>query len=57
VTAHHISLGGAILLVLLAIVCLFLIGPLGLLLLILAVLLFWYAFGPGSRGPSTASQT
>jgi hypothetical protein len=38
------------LLVLVAILFLFLIGPLGLLILILAVVLFWWAFGPGSRG-------
>ncbi len=47
--AHRISLAGAVLLVLLALFFLFLIGPLGLLVLILAVFLFWYAFGPGSR--------
>ncbi|MGA9838845.1 MAG: hypothetical protein WBF81_04145 [Thermoplasmata archaeon] len=46
---HHISLAGAILLVLIAILFLFVIGPIGLLVLILAVGLFWYAFGPGSR--------
>lgn len=47
--AHRISLAGAVLLVLLAIVFLVLIGPIGLLVLILAVFLFWYAFGPSSR--------
>lgn len=52
---HTFSLTGAILLVLLAIIFLVLIGPFGLLLLILAVLLFWYAFGPGSRGAVTVT--
>ncbi|HTW40177.1 MAG TPA: hypothetical protein VMF04_04900 [Thermoplasmata archaeon] len=53
---HRISLVGAILLVLVAVLFLLLIGPLGLLLLILAVLLFWYAFGPGSRRTVTVSS-
>jgi hypothetical protein len=44
---HTISLGMALLLVLVAIVLLFIIGPLGLLILILAGVLLWYAFGPG----------
>jgi hypothetical protein len=52
---HQISLAGAILLVLFAILLLFLIGPLGLLLIVLAVVLFWYAFGPGSRGAVTVT--
>ncbi len=46
---HTISLGGALLIILLAIVFLFLIGPLGLLVLIVAAVLLWYAFGPGAR--------
>jgi cbb3-type cytochrome oxidase subunit 3 len=50
---HKIGLGGAILLVLVAVLLLFVIGPFGLLVLILAVGLFWYAFGPGSRGSVT----
>jgi hypothetical protein len=45
---HTISLGMALLLVLVAIVLLFVIGPFGLLILILAGVLLWYAFGPGS---------
>jgi hypothetical protein len=45
---HTISLGMALLLILVAIVLLVLIGPLGLLILILAGVLIWYAFGPGS---------
>lgn len=45
---HTISLGAALLIVLVALVLLFVIGPLGLLILILAVVLFWYAFGPGA---------
>jgi hypothetical protein len=48
--AHRISLAAAILILLLAFVFLVLIGPLGLLVLIVAGLLFWYAFGPGARG-------
>jgi hypothetical protein len=46
---HRIGLAGALLLVLLALVFLFLIGPVALLILILAVVLIWYAFGPGAR--------
>lgn len=48
---HTISLFGAVVLVLIALLFLVVIGPLGLLVLILAGLLLWYAFGPGSRGP------
>jgi hypothetical protein len=44
---HRISLFGALLIVLVALVLLFVIGPLGLLVLILAGVLLWYAFGPG----------
>ena len=47
--AHTISLGAALLIILLAIVLLFVIGPLGLLILILAGVFLWYAFGPGAR--------
>jgi hypothetical protein len=47
VSVHRISLLGAVLIVLLAIVFLFLIGPLGLLILIVAAILLWYAFGHG----------
>jgi|GEM_PF-2006241 len=43
----HISLFGAMLLILVAFLLLFIIGPLGLLLLILAGLLLWWALGPG----------
>jgi hypothetical protein len=46
---HRISLLGALLVVLFAVVFLFLIGPFGLLVLILAAVLLWYAFGPGAR--------
>jgi len=46
---HTISLGGALLIILLAIVFLYLIGPLGLLFLIVAGVLLWYAFGPRAR--------
>jgi hypothetical protein len=51
---HTISLGAAVLLILLAIVFLFLIGPFGLLVLILAAVLLWYAFGPGNRVITTS---
>jgi hypothetical protein len=47
--AHTISLGAALLVILLAIVFLVLIGPLALIILILAGVLLWYAFGPGAR--------
>ena len=50
--AHQISLFAAIIIVLLAILLLFVIGPLGLLILILAGVLFWYAFGPGRSSAS-----
>jgi hypothetical protein len=46
---HTISLGAALLIILVAIVFLFLVGPFGLLILILAAILLWYAFGPGAR--------
>jgi hypothetical protein len=51
--AHTISLAGALLLILLAIVFLFLVGPFGLLILIVAAVLLWYAFGPGARRINT----
>lgn len=47
--AHTISLGAALLLLVLAILFLFLIGPFALLILIVVVVLLWYAFGPGAR--------
>jgi hypothetical protein len=50
---HRVSLAGALFILLLAFVFLILIGPFGLLILILAAVLFWYAFGPGSRGSTT----
>jgi hypothetical protein len=46
---HTISLAGALLIILLAIVFLFLIGPFALLILVLAAVLIWYAIGPGAR--------
>jgi hypothetical protein len=45
---HTISLFGAVVLALIAIVFLVIFGPIGLLVLILAAVLFWYAFGPGA---------
>ncbi len=52
---HRVSLLGAVLLVLLVALLFVVIGPLGLLLLILAAVLVWYAFGPGSRGSVTVT--
>jgi hypothetical protein len=46
--AHTISLGAAIVFVLLALLLWWLIGPLALIILIVAAVLFWYAFGPGA---------
>ncbi len=50
---HTISLFGAIVLVLFAIIAWFFFGPLVLLVLVVAAVLFWYAFGPGARGSTT----
>ena len=50
--AHRISLAGALLILIMAIILLVLVGPLGLLLLIVVGVLVWYAFGPGSRSGS-----
>ena len=50
---HRIGLFGALVIVLIAFLFLFLIGPLGLLILIVAAALLWYAFGPGSRALTT----
>lgn len=50
---HRISLATALLLVIVAIILLEVVGVLGLLLLLLAGLLFWYSVGPGRRGPVT----
>jgi len=50
---HKISLFGAVVIVLLAFLFLVLIGPLGLLILIVAAVLLWYAFGPGARALTT----
>jgi hypothetical protein len=49
VAVHFISLSTAVVLAVIAILLLFVVGPFGLLLLLLAAVLFWYAFGPGSR--------
>jgi hypothetical protein len=46
---HTISLGAAILLLLVALLLLWVIGPFALLILVQVAVLFWYAFGPGSR--------
>jgi hypothetical protein len=53
---HTISLFGAIVIVLFAIIALFFFGPLVLLVLILAAVLFWYAFGPGASGSRALSS-
>jgi hypothetical protein len=52
-SVHRISFVGALVLVLLAILLLFVIGPFGLLILIFAAVLIWYAFGPGARSLTT----
>jgi hypothetical protein len=46
---HTISLAGALLILIVAILLLFVLGPLALLLLIVVGILVWYAIGPGSR--------
>jgi hypothetical protein len=46
---HTISLLGAIVLLGLALLLLFIIGPVALLILIIVGALFWWAFGPGNR--------
>jgi hypothetical protein len=50
---HTPSLLGAIVLVIIAFILLEFIGLGGLLLLILVVVLLWYAFGPGARSLSS----
>ena len=52
---HRVSLLGAFLLVLLVGLLFVVVGPLGLLLLILVAVLVWYALGPGSRGSVTVT--
>jgi hypothetical protein len=56
VAVHRVSLVTAIVLVFFAVVFLALVGPVGLLLLMLASVLLWYAFGPGARGPGIATS-
>jgi 4-hydroxybenzoate polyprenyltransferase len=46
---HTISLATALLVALFAILLLIVLGPFALLLLILAAILFWYAFRAGHR--------
>jgi hypothetical protein len=46
---HHISLGGALLLVLVALRLVIVLGAVGLLLLLWAAVLFWYAIGHDAR--------
>ncbi|MCI4327269.1 MAG: hypothetical protein L3K16_06520 [Thermoplasmata archaeon] len=46
---HTISFTSAVVLLLVAVLLLYLIGPLALLLAILGVFLLWWALGPGSR--------
>jgi hypothetical protein len=48
-SVHRISFGAAVLIILIAIVLLLVVGPVGLLILILAGILLWYALGPGNR--------
>ena len=52
---HQISLFGALVIIVIAILLLFVIGPLGLLILILAGALLWYAFGRGGNVLTTRS--
>jgi hypothetical protein len=49
VAVHSISLFGALVLVVVAILLLWVLGPFALLILILAGVLLYYAFGPGAR--------
>ena len=46
---HTISLGAAILLLIVAVLLIFVLGPVALLVLILVGVLLWYAFFRGSR--------
>ena len=46
---HQISLASAILILLVAVLFLWLFGPLALILIVVGVILLWWAFGPGSR--------
>jgi hypothetical protein len=46
--AVYISLVGAIIVIILALILWSLFGPFALLLLILAAILFWFAFGTGN---------
>jgi hypothetical protein len=52
---HTISLFGAIVLVVVAFLLLFVLGPFALLVLILAAILLYWAFGPGARSLSTGA--
>lgn len=52
---HTISFGMALLIILVAIVLLFVIGPFGLVLLILAGILLWYALGHGRTVITTSN--
>jgi len=49
VAVHQISLAGALVILVLAVFFLFLFGAIGLVILIVAAILLWYAFGPGAR--------
>jgi hypothetical protein len=46
---HQISLASAIVILLVAVLFLYLFGPLALILIVVGVILLWWAFGPGSR--------
>lgn len=56
VTVHRVGLFTAFVLVFFGFVFLALVGPIGLLLLVLAVVLLWYALGPGARESVAASS-
>ena len=53
---HRVGLFTAFVLVFFGFVFLALVGPIGLLLLVLAVVLLWYALGPGARESVAASS-
>lgn len=50
---HRISLSGALLLIVIAILLLVIIGPVGILPLIPAAILLYWAFDPGARRRSS----
>jgi hypothetical protein len=51
---HRISLAGALLFLLVALVLFVWIGSVGLLVLVLVGILLWWAIGPGSRASGSS---